>query len=215
MATIAGSLSTPLPPHADTLARSILDRVAATPDKLAFLSPGPDDSWNVKYTWREAGDEMMKLGAGLLELGIELEERVAIASSTRTEWIFADAAVMLAGGANTTIYPSTSEDDFAYILSDSGTRFLIAPPQGTSWPSSHPAVLTTFTTVAGRELGVSAFARVGLSALGLTVAASRVYVGVHYPSDVASGFLLGKAVAAMWPRGDRAREARGARSHRR
>ena len=129
MATTAGSLSTPLPPHADTLARSILDRVAATPDKLAFLSPGPDDSWNVKYTWREAGDEMMKLGAGLMALGLDVEDRVAIASNTRTEWIFADGAVMLAGGANTTIYPSTGDDDFGYIVSDSGSRFLIAEDQ--------------------------------------------------------------------------------------
>ena len=108
MATTAGSLSTPLPPHADNLGRAILDRVAATPDKRAFMSPGPADDWSVSYTWREAGDEMMKLGAGLLALGLELEDRVAIASSTRTEWIFADGAVMLAGGANTTIYPSTS-----------------------------------------------------------------------------------------------------------
>ena len=44
MATTAGSLSTPLPPHADTPRRAILDRVAATPDKLAFTSPGPDDA---------------------------------------------------------------------------------------------------------------------------------------------------------------------------
>jgi long-chain acyl-CoA synthetase len=129
MATTAGSLSTPLPPHADTLSRSILDRVAATPDKLAFLSPGPNDAWDVKYTWREAGDEMMKLGAGLIALGLELEDRVAIASNTRTEWIFADGAVMLAGGANTTIYPSTGDDDFGYIVSDSGSRFLIAEDQ--------------------------------------------------------------------------------------
>jgi long-chain acyl-CoA synthetase len=129
MATTAGSLSTPLPPHADTLSRSILDRVAATPDKLAFLSPGPNDAWDVKYTWREAGDEMMKLGAGLIALGVELEDRVAIASSTRTEWIFADGAVMLAGGANTTIYPSTADDDFGYIMADSGARYLIAEDQ--------------------------------------------------------------------------------------
>ena len=129
MAQTAGSLTTPLPPGADTLTRAILDRVAATPDRPAFRSPGADDSWSVSYTWREAGDEMMKLAAGLLSLGLELEERVAIASNTRTEWIFADGAVMLAGGANTTIYPSTSEDDFAYILSDSGTRFLIAEDQ--------------------------------------------------------------------------------------
>ncbi len=126
MPTTAGSLSTPIPPHADTLSRSILDRFAATPDKVAFMSPGPGDAWGVTYTWREAGDEMMKLGAGLLALGAEPEDRVAIASSTRTEWIFADGAVMLAGGANTTVYPTTADDDFGYILSDSGSRFLIA-----------------------------------------------------------------------------------------
>ena len=129
MATTAGSLDTALPPHPDNLGRAILDRLAATPNKLAFMGPGADDSWSVKHTWAEAGDEMMKLGAGLIALGVELEDRVAIASNTRTEWIFADAAVMLAGGANTTIYPSTSDDDFGYILADSGSRFLIAEDQ--------------------------------------------------------------------------------------
>jgi undecaprenyl-diphosphatase len=78
---------------------------------------------------------------------------------------------------------------------------MIAPPTGTSWPSSHPAVLTAFGSVAGRELGAGIVARGGLTALGLAVAASRVYLGVHYPSDVASGFLMGRAVAVVWPRG--------------
>jgi membrane-associated phospholipid phosphatase len=86
-----------------------------------------------------------------------------------------------------------------YEADAAGTRFLIAPPDGTSWPSSHPAVFTTFATVAARELGVGTLTRLGLGALGLGVAASRVYVGVHYPSDVASGLLMGRAVAAVWP----------------
>ncbi|MGZ4361861.1 MAG: phosphatase PAP2 family protein, partial [Gaiellaceae bacterium] len=77
-------------------------------------------------------------------------------------------------------------------------RFLIGPPHGSSWPSSHPAVLTAFTTVAARDLGLGAFARTGLDGLGLSVAASRVYVGVHYPSDVTSGLLLGRAVARLF-----------------
>ena len=128
MLKISGSLDTPLPPHAPNLARAILDRVAATPNRPAFRSPRPDGSW-AGITWREAGDEMLKLGAGLLALGLEVEDRVAIASSTRTEWILADAAVMLAGGANTTIYPSTSDDDFGYIMADSGARFLVAEDQ--------------------------------------------------------------------------------------
>ncbi|HEY6566154.1 MAG TPA: phosphatase PAP2 family protein [Actinomycetota bacterium] len=83
-----------------------------------------------------------------------------------------------------------------------GTRFLIAPPHGTSWPSSHPAVFTAFATVAGRELDLGLFSRGGLTGIGTAVAASRVYVGVHYPSDVVSGFLMGRAVAALWPSRD-------------
>jgi long-chain acyl-CoA synthetase len=126
--TISGDLNAPLPPSAPTLSQSILDRVAATPDAPAFGSPTPDGKWHVR-TWREAGDEMTRLAAGLLALGLEPEQRVAIASNTRVEWVLADGAVMLAGGANTTIYPSTAEEDFAYIMNDSGARFLVAEDQ--------------------------------------------------------------------------------------
>ena len=87
-----------------------------------------------------------------------------------------------------------------YDADPSGTRAMIAPPPGTSWPSSHPAVLGSFACVAGRELETGPAPRAVLTGLGVAVAASRVYLGVHYPSDVASGFLMGRAVAAMWPR---------------
>ena len=51
---------------------------------------------------------------------------MAIASSTRLEWVLADLGVMCAAAATTTIYPSTSAEDFTYILADSGSRVLIA-----------------------------------------------------------------------------------------
>jgi decaprenylphosphoryl-5-phosphoribose phosphatase len=85
------------------------------------------------------------------------------------------------------------------------TRRMIAEPRGTSWPSSHPAVLTTFTRVAARELGIGPLGRAALTGLDTAVAASRVYLGVHYPSDVVSGVMFGRAVARLWPRGDRSR----------
>lgn len=90
-----------------------------------------------------------------------------------------------------------------YVADPGVTRAMIAPPMGTSWPSSHPAVLTAFATVAARELHLGAASRATLGVLGLTVATSRVYLGVHYPSDVVSGFLVGRAVAAIWPPGGR------------
>jgi membrane-associated phospholipid phosphatase len=86
-----------------------------------------------------------------------------------------------------------------YLADAAGTRRMIAEPAGTSWPSSHPAVLTTFTRVAARELALGRATRALLTALDLTVAISRVYLGVHYPSDVAGGLLLGRCVAAIWP----------------
>ena len=83
---------------------------------------------------------------------------------------------------------------------DHGARQLIARPNGMSWPSSHPAVLTTFTRVASQELGSGAGVKGALTALDATVATSRVYLGVHFPSDVVSGLLIGRAVARVWPR---------------
>jgi membrane-associated phospholipid phosphatase len=79
-------------------------------------------------------------------------------------------------------------------------RLLIGKPHGTSWPSSHPAVLLTFVLVAGRDLGMSRAGRRRLGWLPGLVGASRVYLGVHYPSDVAGGLLVGRAVAGVWSR---------------
>ena len=78
------------------------------------------------------------------------------------------------------------------------SRLLIAEPSGTSWPSSHPAVLLAFVTVAARDLGAGPALRAGLSALAGLVGMSRMYLGVHYPSDVAGGLLLGRGVADLW-----------------
>jgi long-chain acyl-CoA synthetase len=129
MLKISGSLEADLPASSPTLSQLILDRVAKTPESPALASPSADGTWKVT-SWKEAGDEMKTLAAGLLALGLQPEDRVAIASNTRVEWVLADGAVMLSGGANTTIYPSTGEDDYAYIMNDSGARFLVAENQG-------------------------------------------------------------------------------------
>ncbi len=77
-------------------------------------------------------------------------------------------------------------------------RLLIKEPRGTSWPSSHPGVLLTYLLVVTRNLGTPAPIRGALMGLARAVGVSRVYVGVHYPADVVSGMLLGRAVADAW-----------------
>jgi len=110
--------------RAPSVARMFLDRVHQTPDSEAYRYPVGED-WR-SQTWRETGATVNRLAAGLIALGVEPEQRVAIASSTRYEWILADLAVMCAGAATTTVYPSTVAEDAAYILRDSESRVLFA-----------------------------------------------------------------------------------------
>jgi long-chain acyl-CoA synthetase len=102
------------------------DRVAKTPQREAYSYPTVDGQPWTKVTWKETGEKVDKIAAGLLSLGLEPEQRVGIASGTRVEWIFADLAIMCAGGATTTVYPSTHAEDVAYILSDSESRVVFA-----------------------------------------------------------------------------------------
>ncbi|CAL9584092.1 AMP-dependent synthetase/ligase [Streptomyces sp. enrichment culture] len=114
-----------------SVAGLFLERVAATPDAEAYRYPvppasgeGPDD-WK-SLTWGQAAERVYAIAAGLIELGVLPEQRVALASSTRLEWILADLGIMCAGAATTTVYPQTNADESAYILSDSESRVLIA-----------------------------------------------------------------------------------------
>jgi long-chain acyl-CoA synthetase len=107
-----------------SMARMVLDRVAATPDREAFRHP-VGDRWE-SLDWREVGERVRAIAAGLLALGIQPEDRVGIAAGTRLDWILADFSILCAGAATTTVYPSTPADDVAYILRDSGTRIVFA-----------------------------------------------------------------------------------------
>jgi long-chain acyl-CoA synthetase len=105
-----------------------LQRVAATPNANAFGYPGP--SGPVWLTWKTVGERAAAIAAGLVSLGIKPEDRCAVASSTRIEWILADLGILCAGAATTTVYPTTEPKDAAYILNDSGSRVLFAEDSG-------------------------------------------------------------------------------------
>ncbi|MCL3818243.1 AMP-dependent synthetase/ligase [Aeromicrobium wangtongii] len=101
------------------------DRVTKSGSREAYRYPDENENWQ-SLTWSETGDRVSRLAAGLISLGIQPEERVAISSNTRLEWILADLAINAAGAATTTVYPTTMADDVAYILADSDSRIVFA-----------------------------------------------------------------------------------------
>ncbi len=113
--------------RAPSVAHLFLDRVTATPDAEAFRYP-QDHSWE-SVTWQQVGERVHNIAGGLIALGIAPEDRVALASATRYEWVLVDFAVMCAGAATTTVYPTTNAGDVAYIVANSGSRVVVAENQ--------------------------------------------------------------------------------------
>jgi long-chain acyl-CoA synthetase len=117
---------TPTATHAPNLAMLFLNRVEASADREAFRYPdGGSGKW-ASVTWKQAAERVEVLAAGLLSLGVAPEDRIGIASTTRYEWILADLAILCAGAATTTVYPSTNAEDTAYILADSDSKIVFA-----------------------------------------------------------------------------------------
>jgi len=107
---------------ADTAARTVpelfLARVASTPRAEAFRHRD-GRGWR-SLTWAETLARVRAVASGLRALGVSSEQVCAILSGTRLEWLLADYGILFAGGATSTIYPSSTAEECAFILSDSG-----------------------------------------------------------------------------------------------
>src|SRR3954469_24866626 len=105
-----------------SIAQLLARRVRETPDREAYRYP-VGEQWR-SMTWRQAGERVTAMAAGLLSLGLHREERVGILCNTRVEWLLADLGILSAGGATTTVYPSSTAEECAFILADSDTKIV-------------------------------------------------------------------------------------------
>lgn len=101
----------------------VQQRAEAEPQSV-MLAAKENGAWRT-YSAKETWEAARKLCGALLSLGIstdfsspEQQEKIAIISPNRPEWIITDLAVQLCGAALTPIYPTVSVQDIEYVLTD-------------------------------------------------------------------------------------------------
>ncbi|MGA2455168.1 MAG: long-chain fatty acid--CoA ligase [Solirubrobacteraceae bacterium] len=116
-----------LPPVAEritgatTLGRMILSASERGED-VALRYPAAEGLCSITY--RELGEHSRAIARGLIALGIEAGEVVAILCSTRAEWTLCEAGAVCAGTVVAPVYHTNSPEECLHVLSHSGARLV-------------------------------------------------------------------------------------------
>ena len=122
---LPASPATPLRPGmpaSDGLAQRVLAHAAKQGQRVA-LSDGDQT-----LTYAELADHARRIAGGLLEAGLEPQERVALFLERGVMHVAAMVGVLLAGGCYIPLDTSHPDDRLAYLIKDSGARFVLTQP---------------------------------------------------------------------------------------
>jgi len=77
-----------------------------------------------RISWKEYGEMVRIVAAGLIALGVERGDKIAILGENRPEWLFCDLGNMSIGGVSVGVYPTSAPDQVAYVVNHSESKVL-------------------------------------------------------------------------------------------
>ena len=114
-------------PPESTGSTTIADMAALAAERFgdrAAVRYKRDGSWH-DVSFAEVGEIVSELARGLIDLGLQPGDRVALLCTTRPEWTYADFAITSAGGVVVPIYPTNSPSECAWVTGNSESRFIV------------------------------------------------------------------------------------------
>ena len=99
----------------------ILAHQLAHSPKSDALAAKIDGQW-VPTSTQQLQDQANKVSLGLIALGLQHGDKVAIISMNRPEWMLADFGISQIGAVSVPMYPSITVEDYKYIFTDAGVR---------------------------------------------------------------------------------------------
>ena len=120
--------STAVPVHeqatGSTTIADLIGLAAARHGDAPAIRRKRDGAWE-DVSYAELGEIVSEVGRGLIDLGIEPGERVAILCATRPEWTYADFGIAATGAVVVPIYPTNSAEECEWVAGNSGARAIV------------------------------------------------------------------------------------------
>ncbi|MEL6575862.1 MAG: AMP-binding protein, partial [Pseudomonadota bacterium] len=116
--------------HAET-ADTFPKLLALNAEKRAGLAASREKQYGIwqSWTWAEVAKETRQIALGLLSLGFEPGDRVAIIGSNRPHLYWSMVATQMAGGVPVPMYQDAVAEEMVYVLDHAEARFVIAEDQ--------------------------------------------------------------------------------------
>ncbi|RAK64151.1 AMP-dependent synthetase/ligase [Hymenobacter edaphi] len=106
----------------------ILPYQLATAPKADCLAAKRNGEWQ-KWSTQQVLDSVNLVSLGLRQVGIGKDDKVAIISMNRPEWLYADFGISQLGAVTVPMYPTITTEDYKYIFADAGVKAVFVANQ--------------------------------------------------------------------------------------
>ncbi|MBM3300911.1 MAG: AMP-binding protein, partial [Deltaproteobacteria bacterium] len=79
-----------------------------------------------RVSWNQYATAVREVAAGLIALGVQPGDRVAVLGDNKPEWVFCHLGTMAAGGVTCGVYPTSAPEQIAYVVGHSEAKVLFA-----------------------------------------------------------------------------------------
>jgi long-chain acyl-CoA synthetase len=111
----------------DTFPKLLVRNARTMPDKVA-LREKEFGIWQ-SFTWRQYHDQVREFSLGLVALGLQPGENVAIIGENRPEWVMSEIAAQACGAASVGLYQDSNLADVAFVIDHCDASVVVAEDQ--------------------------------------------------------------------------------------
>ncbi|MEK9498572.1 long-chain fatty acid--CoA ligase [Photorhabdus sp. P32] len=113
--------------HPYHLINRLQQQIKQHPEKIAFRQWSPAEQ--LELNWNDIGKKTNAISRALLEIGVDVQEKIGLFAHNSMAWSLADIAVLQLRAITVPLYATSSQEQASFILNDAGVRILFVGGQ--------------------------------------------------------------------------------------